>query len=137
MFFIGVCMRDTPPHPILHCMPHRSGAPLHASTCTEIGKRIKAIHSPHTLRHHFTRSRCGLVCYALVMQRALYFFGNNCAFCVCIYITLYIIHICNEYRATTHPLQNNLTLVFPMRSSVFITIPIICINGNVYNSTGL
>lgn len=107
MFFIGVCMRDTPPHPILHCMPRRSGAPPHASTCTEIGKRIKAIHAPHPTPSLPTCSRRGPVCYALVMQQALYFFGNNCTFCVCIYITLYIIHVCNVYRATMHPLQNS------------------------------
>lgn len=110
MFFIGVCMRDTPPHPILHCMPRRSGAPLHASTCTEIGKRIKATHTPHPTPSLPTRSRCGPVCYALVMQQALYFFGNNCTFCVCIYIVLYIIHACNVYHATAHPLQNSFNL---------------------------
>lgn len=116
MFFIGVCMRDTPPHPILHCMPRRSGAPLHASTCTEIGKRIKATHALRPTLPLPTCSRCGLVCYALVMQQALYFFGNNCTFCVCIYITLYIIHVCNAYHATTHPLQSNLN---PSVSNVF------------------
>ena len=116
MFFIGVCMRDTPPHPILHCMPRRSGAPLHSSTCTEIGKRIKATHALRPTLPLPTCSRCGLVCYALVMQQALYFFGNNCTFCVCIYITLYIIHVCNAYHATTHPLQSNLN---PSVSNVF------------------
>ena len=116
MFFIGVCLRDTPPHPILHCMPRRSGAPLHASTCTEIGKRIKATHALRPTLPLPTCSRCGLVCYALVMQQALYFFGNNCTFCVCIYITLYIIHVCNAYHATTHPLQSNLN---PSVSNVF------------------
>lgn len=137
MFFIGVCMRDTPPHPILHCMPRRSGAPLHASTCTEIGKRIKAIHSPTPyaitspvagagwcVMHWLCNKHC--ISSGIIVPFA-YVYTSHCI------LFMYAMHAMQprtRFKATS-------TLVFPTCSSVFITIPIICINGNVSISAGL